>query len=363
MKNKKTKIWLATGGTGGHIFPAMSVAHELKKHNVELIVSTDKRGRDLVKKSMPEKTELVTVWASGIMNKSIFSKIRALILIGLSTAALAIRFLFLRPKIIVAFGGYASIPVVLAGRVYKIPTLLHEQNAHVGRANYLSMRYCKLVMTSFKSVKNLRPGAKTAYTGLPVRNEFNMASQYPYNFEKNGNINILVTGGSLGAKILLDTVPPAIATLPDSIKKRIRLTQQVSSEHINGLRKFYEKNDIRAALVPFINDMADQMAKSHLIIGRSGASTLVEIMTVGRPAILVPLMINPDQLANAKSFEKIGGGITIEQSKFTPKFLEKTLSDLFSNPTKMNNMAKRAKTENHAVENIVKQIIMALKYA
>lgn len=344
------RVWIATGGTGGHVFPALSVAEELVKRGHKVIISHDGRVRDMVKRNATKGAKIAFVWASGVGAKSRFKQILALSKIAVSAIAFVLRFLFAKPDRVVAFGGYASVPVVFAAHLWKIPTFLHEQNAAIGRANKFVMRWVKTLMTSFPNVSGVPAGkTKVVYTGLPVRHDFLNVAESPL----TGNGKILVTGGSLGAQILDDVVPQAIVAMKN---KKIFVTHQTRPENVAKLQKFYAENKIRANVLSFIHDMADTIVEADLVIGRSGASTVVELQTVGRPAILVPLNINPDQAANAESFAKNGGGFAIEQSKFTPKWLAATLTELFDNPARLVKMAQKALVKNDAVGLIADEI-------
>jgi UDP-N-acetylglucosamine--N-acetylmuramyl-(pentapeptide) pyrophosphoryl-undecaprenol N-acetylglucosamine transferase len=252
-----------------------------------------------------------------------------------------------RPDRVVAFGGYASVPAVFAAHVWKIPTYLHEQNAAIGRANKFALRWVKTLMTSFESVDGLPKNSAThiVYTGLPVREAFLEHANAPLKHENK----ILVTGGSLGAQILDEIVPIAISEMKN---KKIFITHQTRPENVEKLQRFYAEHKIHANVLSFIRDMAGAIIDADLIIGRSGASTVIELETIGRPAILVPLNINPDQAANAVSYAKLGGGFAIEQSKFSSKWLSSTLDELFENPARLDKMAKKAYVENTAVQKI-----------
>lgn len=341
------KIWIATGGTGGHVFPAMAVASELAAHGHKIIISCDGRTDKMVRDAAPAGARVVHIWASGVGAKSRLKQMYALCKIGVSAIALVLRFIISRPTRVVAFGGYASVPVVFAAHVWKIPTFLHEQNAAIGRANKFAMRWVKTLMTSFPSVSGMPTNttAKVVYTGLPVRNDFLNAAGAK--IPKSGHL--LVTGGSLGAQILDDVVPLAIAAMKN---KKIFVTHQTRPENVEKLQRFYAEHKIHANVLSFIRDMATAIKDADLVIGRSGASTVIELETIGRAAILVPLNINPDQAANAASFAKLGGGFAIEQSKFTPKWLTSTLTELFDNPTRLEKMAKKALVENLAAQKI-----------
>ncbi|MBR6838725.1 MAG: glycosyltransferase, partial [Alphaproteobacteria bacterium] len=241
----------------------------------------------------------------------------------------------------------ASVPAVFAAHVWHIPTFLHEQNAAIGRANKFSMRWVKTLMTSFPTVDGMpkNTNTKIVYTGLPVRADFlNIAgSKIP------NKSHLLVTGGSLGAQILDDIVPLAIAGMKN---KKIFVTHQTRPENVEKLQRFYAEHKIHANVLSFIRDMASAIQDADLVIGRSGASTVIELETVGRAAILVPLNINPDQAANAASFAKLGGGFAIEQSKFTEKWLSSTLTELFDNPSRLEKMAEKSRVENRAAQKI-----------
>lgn len=345
------KVWIATGGTGGHVFPALSVATELAKRGHKITISTDGRVMKMVKDGKPEKARVAFIWAAGVGAKSKIQQVISLAKIGVSALALILRFMVFRPDRIVAFGGYASVPAVFAAHVWKIPTFLHEQNAAIGRANKFALRWVETLMTSFPKVEGIpsKSNVKIVYTGLPVREDFITASNTPLKHENK----ILITGGSLGAQILDEIVPQAISELKN---KKIFITHQTRPENVAKLQKFYADHKIHANVLSFIRDMASAIIDADLIIGRSGASTVIELETVGRPAILVPLGINPDQAANAASFAKLGGGFNIEQDKFTAKWLSATLDDLFDNPARLDKMAKKSYVENLAVSKIADTI-------
>lgn len=341
----KMKVWIATGGTGGHVFPALAVASEIATRGHRVIISCDGRVSKMVKDGAPQGATRVHIWASGVGAKSKIKQVWALFKIGVSAIALILRFAFSRPDRVVAFGGYASVPAVFAAHVWGIPTFLHEQNGAIGRANSFAMRWVKTLMTSFQNVTGIpkNTNARVVYTGLPVRRDFmaRAGAKLP------GESRLLVTGGSLGAQILDEVVPVAISAMKN---KKIFVTHQTRPENVARLQQFYAENKIRANVLSFIHDMAEAIAGADLIIGRGGAGTVIEITTIGRPAILVPLGINPDQAANAANFEKLGGGFAVPQDKFTPKWLTATLTELFDNPSRLEKMAKKSLVPNRAVE-------------
>lgn len=349
-KDASMKIWIATGGTGGHVYPALSVATELVARGHRVTISCDGRVRDMVHRDMPHGARIAHVWASGVGAKSRVKQVYALFKIGVSAIALTLRFMLFRPNRVVAFGGYASVPAVFAAHVWGVPTFLHEQNAAIGRANKFAMRWVKTLMTSFPSVSGITNSAtRVVYTGLPVRADF---LSYAGAALPNSS-HLLVTGGSLGAQILDDVVPQSIVAMKN---KKIFVTHQTRPENVAKLQKFYADNKIRANVLSFVHDMAGAIAGADLVIGRSGASTVVELQTIGRGAILVPLGINPDQAANAESFAKTGGGFAITQSKFTVRWLAATLTELFENPSRLAKMAQKALIKNNAVQLIADEI-------
>ena len=346
------KIWIATGGTGGHVFPALAVASEIAARGHKITISCDGRVKKMVADGAPDGACLVHIWASGVGAKSKLKQMWALFKIGVSSIGLVLRFIFSRPNRVVAFGGYASVPAVFAAHVWHIPTFLHEQNGAIGRANRFTMRWVKTLMTSFQNVSGIpkQSSARVVYTGLPVRREFMaLAGAKLPNKSK-----LLVTGGSLGAQILDDVVPVAIAAMKN---KKIFVTHQTRPENVEKLQRFYAEHKIHANVLSFIRNMADAIVDADLIIGRSGAGTVIELTTIGRPAILVPLAINPDQAANAANFEKLGGGIAVPQDKFSAKWLTATLTELFDNPTRLEKMAKKSLVPNRAVELIADTVI------
>jgi UDP-N-acetylglucosamine--N-acetylmuramyl-(pentapeptide) pyrophosphoryl-undecaprenol N-acetylglucosamine transferase len=337
MSKTKT-FWIATGGTGGHIFPALSVADGLIGRGNKVIISTDNRGRKHISHVAYHVSH---VWASGVGAKNPLFQIWSIIKIIVSAIILTIRFIFSRPDKIVAFGGYSSVPVLIAGWIWGIPRFLHEQNAAIGRANKFALRFHPTLMTTF-------PIGVGILVGLPVRESF-------HNVKWRGERGrILITGGSLGAKILDDIVPRAICGLKD--KKHLFIIHQTRPENVEKLRKIYAAMGVKNNVLSFIRDMAGELAAASLVVSRAGASTVVEMQTVGAPAILVPLGINPDQLANARQFARNGGGIVVEQRDFNPDLLSEILNDLLSTPEKLERMAKNAHAPNNAVENIISVI-------
>ena len=347
MESTVKTIWIATGGTGGHIFPALAVAEELVKTGQFVHISTDRRGKKYVRdfcRAHPGAADYSIIWASGVGAKGIIKQVFSLFKIMVSTLFLMARFIFRRPSKIVAFGGYSSVPPLVAGWVWRIPTLLHEQNAAIGRANKFALSFVETLMTSF-------PLGIGVYTGLPVRDHILSTVYEPAKDE----IRLLVTGGSLGAKILDDVMPDAVAMLKN--RKKLFVTHLSRPENMEKLRKKYSAIGVRNNVATFIRDMAGELSRATLAISRAGASTVVEMQTIGVPAILVPLTVNPDQVANAAAFVKNGGGIILEQKGLTPEIMAGALEGLLSNRENLAKMAEAARVPNNAVKQIVKIVL------
>ena len=224
---------------------------------------------------------------------------------------------------VVGFGGYPTVPPLLAASLRGVPTVLHEQNGVMGRANRLLAPRVTAIATSFRTLANLDPRlqAKIAFTGNPVRPQVIAAAAMPYAAPAAGApLRLVVFGGSQGAHVMAEIVPPAIERLPAELRARLRIVQQARAEDIDGVRAVYAKLGVAAECAPFFSDLPQRMAEAHLVISRSGASTVAELSAIGRPAILVPLphALDQDQFANAGVLAEAGGAVRIEQRDFTP---------------------------------------------
>jgi UDP-N-acetylglucosamine--N-acetylmuramyl-(pentapeptide) pyrophosphoryl-undecaprenol N-acetylglucosamine transferase len=316
---KQRPFVLAAGGTGGHLFPAESLARELKArgHRVELI--SDDRVEPF-RATFPADAihQIVsgTVTGKGLIGKAAGA-------LGLARGVLQARGILARlaPRAVIGFGGYPSVPPVLAATVAGIPTLLHEQNAVMGRANrFLAARVTK-VASGFAL-----PGA--VQVGNPVRAMVLEAAALPMPGTADGLLRLLVFGGSQGARIMAEIVPPAIALLPAEARARLRLTQQVRAEDMEAVTSAYAAQGVAADLASFFTDLPARMAASHLVVSRSGASTIAELQVIGRASVLVPLpgALDQDQANNAKVLADAGAATLVPQKDFTPERLAGLLS-------------------------------------
>lgn len=252
----------------------------------------------------------------------------------------------LKPAVVVGFGGYPTVPPMLAAAWRKIPTLVHEQNAVMGRANRLLASRVTAIATGFAALAAV-PGqaaSKLRHTGNPVRHAVVAAAQTPYPTFA-GPIRILVFGGSQGARIMSDVVPEAIARLDPALRSRIALTQQARQEDCARVEQSYARAGVAGEIAPFFKDLPARMAAAHLVIARGGASTVAELAAIGRPSILVPLpgALDQDQAANARALAEGGGARLVMQADFTADRLAKDLAALLSDPAALAEAAAAAK--------------------
>jgi UDP-N-acetylglucosamine--N-acetylmuramyl-(pentapeptide) pyrophosphoryl-undecaprenol N-acetylglucosamine transferase len=338
-------VMLAAGGTGGHLFPAQALAEELARRNVDLHLMTDERVHEYGK-SFPALQTHIIPSASLSLSDPLHVPQRMLRLYKGYRLAKQLYKLH-KPAAVIGFGGYPSLPPVMAASSSGVPTLVHEQNAVLGRANKLLAKRATAIATSFANVAGVPATAlkRVTLTGNPVRSAVLAAAdgEYPQ-LDNVGPINLLVFGGSQGAKFFSDTVPLAIRALPEAMRKRIWVTQQCRPEDIDRVRGQYAAAGITANLAPFFKDMPWLMRAAHLVICRSGASTIAELGVVGRPAILVPLphAIDNDQLRNAESFAQAGGGFVHPQASLNTEHFAKILAQLIEQPVALKETAAKA---------------------
>lgn len=342
----KPLIVLAAGGTGGHVFPAEALARELKGRGYRLALLTDSRG-DAYGGALGE-IDTHRVRAGGIAGKGPIAKIKSVIKLALGTWQARGLLKQMKPSAVVGFGGYASIPTMMAASLAKMPTVLHEQNAILGRANRLLADRARAIAVSFPESRGIpaRSQRKVTHTGMPVRSGVLAVRDTPYpSFTDSRPFNILVLGGSQGARILSDVIPEAMGQLTDVLKKRIRITQQCRPEDLEQVRGTYKRLGINAELESFFNDVPERLAAAHLVISRSGASTVAELLAVGRPALLVPYRhaIDDHQSLNAHAVDEVGAGWLIPETDFTAESLASRLESMFGMPMILEKAAEAAR--------------------
>ncbi|WP_435418316.1 undecaprenyldiphospho-muramoylpentapeptide beta-N-acetylglucosaminyltransferase [Parerythrobacter aurantius] len=325
---------LAAGGTGGHLLPAFALATELERRGHHVALMTDERGARI-----PGKPDFLP---AHVLPAGRFGKNPLHWWAG-TKAVMAGRDMALRlfetfePSAVVGFGGYPAFPTMLAATGAGIPTVIHEQNAVLGRVNRFFARRVDAIATAYPEIRRLdaRHAAKVHLVGNPVRAEVLALRDEPFPpFTEDGLLKVLVTGGSQGASVLSDIVPDGLAMLPPAIRQRLQVTQQCRAEDLERVRERYRNHDIPAELGTYFEDMASRLAQAHLFIGRAGASTIAELTAVGRPAILVPLPIATDdhQSFNTKEMVKAGGARMIRQDAFLPKELAKQIQAMAQRP-------------------------------
>lgn len=337
---------LAAGGTGGHMTPAHALAEELMRRGHRIALITDDRGARIP--GLFDKVQVHVLPAGRLSGGPLgwFRAARA-VLVGRSMA-LRLYETF-RPSAVIGFGGYPALPALLAARRNRIPTLIHEQNAVLGRVNRLMASKVDAIATSYPQVDRLPGGVqdRVEFVGNPVRDEVIALRDQPFPaLGEDGIFRLLVTGGSQGASVLSEVVPQALGLLPEHFRRRLQVTQQCRAEDIEQVRSRYATLGIPADLATYMPDLPDRLAWSHLVIARAGASTIAELTCAGRPAILVPLPSATDdhQTANAREMARVGGGRAIAQSRFTPVELAKQMQKLALDPGALANAAARSKS-------------------
>ena len=324
----KGLVVLAAGGTGGHLFPAQALAETLTSRGYRIHLMTDERVRDYGKNFPAEAVHVVPSASPSLKNPRSLATLYG----GYRKAKAILR--QTRPVAVAGFGGYPSFPPLYAAAHLQIPTLVHEQNAVFGRANRLLASRVDAVATSFADVTGVTPRnvAKIVFTGNPVRAIALKRAGAPYP-EFNGSFNLVVFGGSQGARFFSDFMPQVLSHFPMALRRTLKLVQQCRVEDLDHVKATYEKLDLTFELNAFFPDMPSHIAGSHLVIGRAGASTIAELGVIGRPAILVPLphAIDNDQLRNAQSFAGGGAGWVNEQKDLEPgsfaAFIQQLMQD------------------------------------
>ncbi len=334
-------IVLATGGTGGHVFPAQALARALIARGYRLVLVTDRRGSAYG--GLLGDLETHRIRAAGISGRGLTAKISAVLQLGLGLLQARRLLKQLGPRAVVGFGGYPSVPTMVAAAQLRLKTVIHEQNAVLGRANRILAPRADRIATAFDTVAMLQEAdaGRAVRTGNPVRPEI-VAAARPYQVPADdGPIEILVTGGSQGASIFAEIIPAALAALPDDIRARLKVTQQCRESDLDTVRRSYAAGGIAAELATFITDMPERLARAHLAICRSGASTVAELAAAGRPAIMIPYphAIDDHQRENAARLCDAGGGWHLPQADANAAALSALVGALLAEPAKLQRAA------------------------
>lgn len=340
-------ILLAAGGTGGHLFPAEALGVELMRRGYRVRLATDSRA--LRYSGLFSSKDMIDVVPSAtVRSRAPWSLAYTALMLGYGLVVALNLVRRLKPAAVVGFGGYPTVPPLIAARLRGVPGLIHDANAVLGRANRFLASRVDAIATSLPGVLDRDPhlAGKTTTVGTPMRPAILAAAAVKFAApEPNGPLRVLVVGGSQGARVMSDIVPGAIERLDPSLWPRLLLTQQVREEDMARVRAVYDRLKITAELAPFFGDLPARLASSQLVISRSGAGTVAELAAIGRPAILVPLpgSIDQDQYANAGVLADAGGAVRILQKDFTSERLAAEIAAFAAEPARLTAMAASAR--------------------
>ncbi|PSK86993.1 UDP-N-acetylglucosamine--N-acetylmuramyl-(pentapeptide) pyrophosphoryl-undecaprenol N-acetylglucosamine transferase [Limimaricola soesokkakensis] len=317
---------IAAGGTGGHMFPAQALAELMLTRGWRVKLSTDARGARYTQ-GFPREVEIEQVGAATFARGGLSAKAIAPFRITAGVAAAVSRMMRDRPAAVVGFGGYPSIPALAAATLLKLPRMIHEQNGVLGRVNALFARRVHAVACGTWPTE-LPPGVEAVHTGNPVRRAVLDRVGAAYIPPGDYPMSVLVIGGSQGARILSDVVPPAIANLPAELRRRVRVSHQAREEDVQRVSTYYSDEGIDADVQTFFADVPTRMSEAQLVICRSGASTVADLSVIGRPAILVPFAsaAADHQTANARGLVEAGAAIMFPEKKFHVEALSEKIA-------------------------------------
>lgn len=364
MENKpsKPRLLLAAGGTGGHMFPAQALAETLKAQGWEIAMMTDERGKKHAGRIPADP--IIDVKAASITPRKPIAAIFGTLKLAKGVMQARAFVKKWTPDVVVGFGGYPAFPAMRAAQAMGVPTIIHEQNAVLGRVNRIFAGKALHVASGFEELQRLPEGANHICTGNPLREQIITAVPKTYTPPK-GDIHLLVVGGSLGAKIVSETMPAAIALLPRALRKRLKVVQQTRPEYQETAKAIYKEAGVEAVCETFFANIETHLAKAHYVVGRAGASSVSEMAVMGLPALLVPLKIAMDdhQTANAMTLGRHDAADILPESEFTPEnvkiTLEARLND--SNWLKRASAAARSQGRPDAAAELAKLVISALK--
>ncbi len=350
-KDRGDLVLLAAGGTGGHVFPAQALAEALRERGFRLAHVTDRRGGgygDDAKGAANYRIRAGRVTTGGVVGR-LFGA--AELIWGFAQSYRLLR--RLRPRVVVGFGGYASVPVVMAAALLSVPVVVHEQNAVMGRANRLLAPRAGIIATSFAEVSGIkeRDRVRIRFTGNPVRPAVAELADRPFMAPApDGPVRVLVLGGSQGASVFAKVVPDAAARTSPALKSRIELSLQCRAEDLDGAREACARLGVTGELAAFFDDVPERLAQAHLVICRAGASTTAELTAAGRPAILVPYpsAMDDHQSANARAIAAAGGAEVIAEPDFTPATLALRLDGLLGDGARLGDMARKSHAAGQA---------------
>ncbi|WP_306142971.1 undecaprenyldiphospho-muramoylpentapeptide beta-N-acetylglucosaminyltransferase [Roseibium sp. MMSF_3412] len=337
-------VLLTAGGTGGHLFPAQALASELGRRGWVVELATDERADKYGSAFPARQVHIISSETIRGRNPIALAKTALSLFRGTLQARSVIK--SLKPEVVAGFGGYPTFPPMFAARMTGTPSILHEANGVMGRANRMLAKGVSAIATSIP-LANL-PGdlaSKQVETGNPVRDAVLEAADQPYHAPvAGGDFKLLVFGGSQGARFFSDLLPPSVELLPDDLRSRLSIAQQCRPEDMDRVQDVYERLGVSADCATFFQDMPKRIADAHLVLCRSGASSVSELSVLGRPSILVPLpgALDQDQAANARVLEQAGGAWPIPQSELSPERLAEEITRLINAPDKLQEAAANA---------------------
>ena len=338
--SKAKHLVIAAGGTGGHMFPAQALAEEMLNRGWRVTLSTDARGARYTG-GFPDAVTLREVKSATFARGGLIAKALVPLTILAGVAAAKWRFLTDRPTVVAGFGGYPSIPAIAAAWALRVPRMIHEQNGVLGRVNQIfAKRVNKVACGTWPTT--LPSGVEGLHTGNPVRAAILEKAAAPY--PDTETLNILIMGGSQGARILSDVVPEAITSLPEGTRKRLNISHQARPEDLARVTDAYMLGNITADVQTFFNDVPKRMSAAHLVISRSGASSVADISVIGRPSILVPFAAATadHQTANARGLVEVGAATLIKESDLAPDALSAHILAILQDQEKARDMAAKA---------------------
>ena len=335
---------VAAGGTGGHLFPAQALAETLTARGWRVVLATDERGATFAANFPAE--ERIALAAATYRSGDPLGMARAGVAIARGVLQARAAFARLDPAVVVGFGGYPSLPALLAALISGRRTVIHEQNAVIGRANKFLAPRVTAVASAFPTLQKADPkvAAKVQVVGNPVRPEIRALAELAY-APPESQVRLLITGGSQGARLLSELTPLAVAQLSEPLRCRLVVQQQTRAESMDSARSVYRNALVEAEIAPFFRDMATRLAAAHLVVGRAGSSTVCELAVAGKPSILVPLKIalDDDQGQNAKLLADAGGALVLREDGLTVETMAAALQALLTDPARLTQMAAAAR--------------------
>ena len=358
-------IFVVGGGTAGHVIPAIQLSRELIRNNYKVIFITDYRMFGFVEKNIKEKNfKLLCLKGRGLHKNSILKNLLSLYLLFLAVFQSLYFIIMYRPILSYGFGGGITIAPLMLSKIFKAPIILHEGNAVLGKANKFLYKHADMLTTFFPHLDdNINNYYKYRFVGMPVRKEIEKISKKKYEVNDNDLINILITGGSLGAEVMATKIAKAISCFPEKLKNKISIIQQVRKENYLYVKELYNKSSIKFKLENYIENMPKSLCWCHLIICRSGAGTLAENLISGKPSIMIPLPISSDnhQMKNALMIEKIGAGQIINDTELNDRdILISKLKSIILNTEGLYMMSKSAK-KNSTLDSSNELVILGKK--